>query len=202
MFGIGGDSAFLNVAHPFGCSIDTFMVIPGYDPLIANFDLNPDTYPKCLSSDNKTLVITDLSTGATFGGWNFGDGSTSTSPNPTHTYSTANTYNVCVTVTNDCGSDTDCESVTVDMLTGIDEVELGSLLLYPNPSDGTFNLELSDYEGSANINVLDMTGRVVFTSIETAAKAQLSLNQLSSGTYGLIVRGENGKTAMSRLIKN
>jgi hypothetical protein len=47
-----------------------------------------------------------------------------------------------------------------------------------------------------------MTGRVVFASMETAAEAQLNLNQLSSGTYGLIVRGENGKTAISRLIKN
>ena len=126
--------------------------------------------------------------------YDFGDGSTSTSPNPTHTYSTANTYNVCVTVTNDCGSDTDCESVTVDVLTGITEATLGSLLLYPNPSDGTFNLEISDHEGLANINVLDMAGRVVFTqtvSMTSNFKKTFSLN-VAEGTYVLQLQTARG----------
>jgi len=45
--------------------------------------------------------------------WDFGDGNTSTQNSPSHTYSTNGTYQVCLTITNGCGSDTYCESVTV-----------------------------------------------------------------------------------------
>ncbi|MDH3974847.1 MAG: PKD domain-containing protein [Deltaproteobacteria bacterium] len=36
--------------------------------------------------------------------WNFGDGTTGTGPNPTHTYTTAGTYNVSLTVTDNNGA--------------------------------------------------------------------------------------------------
>lgn len=46
--------------------------------------------------------------------WNFGDGSSFVSdPNPQHVYSQAGTYEVCLTVENDCGSNTGCQTVEV-----------------------------------------------------------------------------------------
>ncbi len=46
--------------------------------------------------------------------WDFGDGSPlGTGSNPTHTYAMAGTYNVCTYITNTCGTDTLCTSVTV-----------------------------------------------------------------------------------------
>lgn len=45
--------------------------------------------------------------------WNFGDGSTSSSTNPSHTYTMNGTYNVCLTVTNVAGNDSECKSVTI-----------------------------------------------------------------------------------------
>ncbi|MEM7344154.1 MAG: PKD domain-containing protein [Chloroflexota bacterium] len=47
--------------------------------------------------------------------WDFGDGSsTSTDKDPTHTYSTAGTYNVTLTVSNDCGPATAIGTVVVE----------------------------------------------------------------------------------------
>lgn len=57
--------------------------------------------------DGSPVSFTDLSTIST--GtitdwlWDFGDGQTSSTQNPTHTYSTANTYNVTLTITSNSG---------------------------------------------------------------------------------------------------
>jgi PKD repeat protein len=45
--------------------------------------------------------------------WNFGDGGTSSSANPSHSFPGPGNYNVCLTVSNDCGSDAICKNVLV-----------------------------------------------------------------------------------------
>lgn len=56
----------------------------------------------------------DLSTqGATSWLWDFGDGATSTLQSPSHTYMLPGTYNVCLTATSICGSDSICQNITV-----------------------------------------------------------------------------------------
>ncbi len=45
--------------------------------------------------------------------WNFGDGGTSVLANPVHTYATPGTYDVVLTVTNDCGNSTKTRSVVI-----------------------------------------------------------------------------------------
>ena len=37
--------------------------------------------------------------------WEFGDNQTASTANPSHEYQQSGTYQVCLTVTNDCGSD-------------------------------------------------------------------------------------------------
>ena len=45
--------------------------------------------------------------------WHFGDGNTSALQNPVHTYSEDSTYLACLVITDSCGVDTFCASVTV-----------------------------------------------------------------------------------------
>lgn len=45
--------------------------------------------------------------------WNFGNGATSTEISPTYTYATDGTYNICLTTTNGCGSDVNCQVLNV-----------------------------------------------------------------------------------------
>jgi PKD repeat protein len=54
-------------------------------------------------------------TGLTAYSWDFGDGlGTSTAQHPSYTYNVAGFYQVCLTVTDHCGSDTYCESINVN----------------------------------------------------------------------------------------
>ncbi len=57
----------------------------------------------------------DMSTGAIDNWfWDFGDGNNSTSQSPSYTYAAPGFYNVCLIVSNSCGSaDTICQTVTV-----------------------------------------------------------------------------------------
>jgi len=59
----------------------------------------------------------DCSTGnPTSWNWNFGDGGTSPQQNPSHTYQNAGTYTVSLTVSNQCGSDTETKTNYITIL--------------------------------------------------------------------------------------
>jgi PKD repeat protein len=65
------------------------------------------------SSAGFTATFTNSSTGTNNSySWDFGDGNSSTQQNPVYTYTSPGTYQVCLTVTNACGTDSTCMSVT------------------------------------------------------------------------------------------
>ena len=70
-------------------------------PPVANFTASPTSGQAPLS-----VQFTDLSTGIIdTWAWTFGDGETSSLQNPSHTYTSAGTYSVTLTVTNEGGDD-------------------------------------------------------------------------------------------------
>jgi PKD repeat protein len=68
-------------------------------------------------TSNGTYAFTDLSTNSPNQWlWDFGDGNTSTEQNPDHTYATPGTYEICLTVTNNAGSVTTCQTIAVVLI--------------------------------------------------------------------------------------
>ncbi len=77
---------------------------------------NEGSLPNAGYTYNNNVLTVDFSnnsTGASSFSWDFGDGNISTQMNPTHTYGANGNYNACLTVTNSCGSDQYCESISV-----------------------------------------------------------------------------------------
>ncbi|MCB9324737.1 MAG: T9SS type A sorting domain-containing protein [Lewinellaceae bacterium] len=68
-----------------------------------------------------TATFTNLSAAGSYL-WTFGDGTSSTQTAPTHQYLSSGSYQVCLTVTNSCGSATYCE--TIGVASGFDAVIL------------------------------------------------------------------------------
>lgn len=64
---------------------------------------------------NKEVKLTDSSsvTGSADYYWSFGDGFYSDLQNPTHIYQDYGIYNICLTITDSCGTDTLCQQVKV-----------------------------------------------------------------------------------------
>jgi len=69
---------------------------------------------------NQPVQFMDTSTGnAHTYSWNFGDGGTSNFANPTHSYASIGVYTVTLTVSNDCGSDTETKTSFISVTTGL-----------------------------------------------------------------------------------
>ena len=78
---------------------------------------------------------------------------------------------------------------------GVDAVEesVSNIFVYPNPSNGTFNLNLG--EGQWNVEVYDITGRKVYENC-MEGRSVLDLGQCQKGVYFLKATGERrGVTA-------
>lgn len=61
--------------------------------------------------------------------------------------------------------------------------------IYPNPSNGIFNIRMAQYSGKANLQVVDMNGRIVYNETEDNFSVEKSINLggLQKGVYILKV---------------
>ena len=134
--------------------------------------------------------------------WDFGDGNTSTMQNPNHTYATGGTYEVCLTVTNTCSSDTYCDSVTVAPNTsGLSENWKENLMVYPNPAESVVNIQNLP-EGELILEMRNLLGQVVYRStIESATQTEISVSRLASGHYNLMIQSKSDVTIKHLVVK-
>ncbi len=79
--------------------------------------------------------------------------------------------------------------------TEIREERAGDLTVYPNPASNELNVRLSNQmNGPAEIQMLDVSGRVVYQSSFAATGAELmtfDLHGLQSGTYSVVLNTPN-----------
>ena len=109
----GTFSACLTAANE--CSSETVCMDITVDPPVCD----PPT--ACFTADPASgeapldVAFSDCSEDGVSWMWDFGDGSTSGDRNPNHTYAVDGTYQVCLTVTNDCGAtDMLCLGIVID----------------------------------------------------------------------------------------
>lgn len=121
-FGDGTTSTATSPTHAY-TSTGVFQVclvassICGADTFCQNVIVScvPPTAGFTSSVTDSIVTLTNTSSlNSTAFTWTFGDGSpASTLTNPTHTYSAPGTYTICLIVSNTCGLDTICNTVTI-----------------------------------------------------------------------------------------
>lgn len=206
-FGDGVFSPVPNATHSYpGCG--TYMVCLTVTDTCGNVDsicqpLTIDIPPVAMYSTTQNSLdvnATDLSTGngLTSWEWSWGDGSpNSTTQNASHTYGADGTFTICLTVTDTCGSDDTCMTVT---LLARPDAMFDAFSVHPNPSTGEFIVEgLTNSSFEAAISVSDVTGRVVWTSATEnyagAFSRRIDLRGMPAGMYlGTIVSGDRKAT--------
>lgn len=75
--------------------------------------------------------------------------------------------------------------------------------IYPNPSNGQFNININQYSGKVNIQIVDLNGREVYTAKNESFDSEKAINlqMLDSGIYVLRISG-NDLNYSQKIIKN
>jgi hypothetical protein len=109
------------------------------------------------------------------------------------------TYSVSVSNVAGC-SNTDEVIVTLQDCAGIEETQIFANI-YPNPTSGMVNIELSLILNNAKIQLVDLQGKILFTNSEfNGQNLMLDLNSLTAGMYLLQIE-QNNQISQFRLIK-
>lgn len=80
----------------------------------------------------------------------------------------------------------------------VKEYEFTKVSVYPNPAHDMLSFNL---ESDAQVNIFDMTGRMVSSMSMTAGQGQYNVANLENGVYFLNIRYNDGKTAVARFVK-
>jgi acid phosphatase type 7 len=153
--------------------------------------------PSFTSTTNANMVNFMNTTGG--GGasyvWNFGDGSpTSMVPTPTHTYAVGGIYEVTLTATNNCGSDSTTIEVTVGANSTGDMPGISRFEVFPNPNDGSFTLvmEGTPQTGLLGLSFFNVLGQCQYQGTADFRMGYLlkefSFSSLATGVYTLQVK--------------
>ncbi|MCB0520928.1 MAG: PKD domain-containing protein [Saprospiraceae bacterium] len=122
--------------------------------------------------------------------WDFGDGgSGSNERNPLHTFPEPGDYYVCLTVTNEYGSDTHCRWVAVDTVGVVGTRETWParrVQILPNPASDYIHLVFDDWKaGSFVFQLSNLTGQAVrhWEVPNSGHGYSLNLSGISNGMY-------------------
>ncbi|PKP27858.1 MAG: hypothetical protein CVU06_00800 [Bacteroidetes bacterium HGW-Bacteroidetes-22] len=166
------------------------------DPPVADFEGTPTTI-----TQGSSVQFTDLSTGnpSTYL-WTFEGGTPSTwntAVPPVITYNSAGVFDVTLVVTNEWGISTELKSDYIDVLVGIDGRESRGFNVYPNPSNGVFNVDL---KSDATLRVYTLLGDVLTVITTDNDSFKLNMSRFEKGMYLLEVEYADGSKHTQRLV--
>lgn len=157
---------------------DTCQIYSNIPLPMANFEFE-------LGMDGLPIEIsfTDLSTDVTTEWlWDFGDGFTSNEnyeQNPVHTFLNAQVYEVCLTATNEAGSNTFCQMIDLTIL-NIEEENKFNVQLQQS---GEW-LHISATTHFDRIELVDLNGKVVYnTTLEANQNQLIDIHYVNKGLY-------------------
>ncbi len=103
-------------------------------------------------------------------------------------------YAVEITVGN-CVDTSACENVTV---VAVDELSKTNVSVYPNPTNGVFNVITSE---QVNITIYNMLGEIVLTNVLNGGTHVLSLNSHPKGVYFVNIQQNESVTTYKMIVK-
>ncbi|WP_161499160.1 T9SS type A sorting domain-containing protein [Flavipsychrobacter stenotrophus] len=208
-YGDGGHGAGLASAHTYiSAGIYTACALTysqcGVDSVCDTITLPCVSAPIASFTSSGSPAVTFTYTGTTAGmdslTWDFGDGLTDTGTAPSHTYTTTDTFHVCVIVYTPCGSDTVCTDVIATGV-GINDPAnaLTHISIYPTPTADLLNI--SGITTTTRYRLFSLTGTTLQDGTLQTGNNTLNVSNLPPGVYLLQFSNDNGARTTARVIK-
>lgn len=96
------------------------------------------------------------------------------------------------------------DNISLDIVNGSNEVEIGGIRLYPNPTSGHFSLYFNKPTSSnASLKIMGLRGEVLKTYTLSIGKIQhdFSIAELPAGAYFLKMEGQDGRIWTDKIVK-
>jgi len=155
--------------------------------------------------NSSTVQFNNQSVNANTYVWNFGDGSPEvSSPNPVHTYSVNGDFTVTLTSEADNCMVSEFQSVSIEILVSVDENEIPSFKITPNPANDFIDIEIGEIEKEELIiKILDLSGSTVIEAkqFNSNNNNRIDVGHLSAGIYFVHVAA-NQQQQIKKLIIN
>ncbi|RZJ68035.1 MAG: T9SS type A sorting domain-containing protein [Flavobacterium sp.] len=148
----------------------------------------PYSQPEMELTYTNGVLVTDATATASSYQWFFNNALIEGATQSTYTPTQVGTYSVIAQFPFGCSSE---QTFSVTELATFEFTKFG-FRVFPNPTNGNFTIE-SDLIGNHKVEIVDLNGRVVFSSIETFSSAgkTIDLPQLTSGMYLLRIGTDN-----------
>ena len=95
-----------------------------------------------------------------------------------------------------------CEEISAPYFVGtigLDEAVLSDITIYPNPSTGQFNLDLTKIQSEVQVVIYDGVGKQVYRGSAKNELVQIDLSGLASGMYHIVLRDAEGASVTKRV---
>jgi len=122
--------------------------------------------------------------------WDFGNGITSTEANPAIELETGK-YTVCLTVTNECGSEIRCQDFIIEGSSAQDIKHVKQFTIYPNPAKESIILNIDLTKNvPVKATMTSINGVQVFSKVyQGSINDTWNLTGIPSGTYSISIEG-------------
>jgi PKD repeat protein len=115
--------------------------------------------------------------------WSFGDGQTSTAQSPLHQYDAAGVYQVCLTVSNQYGSDTYCRTLYLGVSSTENPVQESQVMVFPNPFSQQLVVYLGETHHSPVFLLYNAAGQLVHKGPLATGINEIQATGLNKGMY-------------------
>ena len=143
--------------------------------------------------DDGVVQFTDESTNdPTSWSWDFGDGNTSDEQNPEHTYAESGDYTVCLTATNEAGSNEGCTPLTITITSVARLADGRRLTAFPNPAADRLTFTLERGRERLQLLLTNVLGQVQYEGF-LQDRQPIDVSAWAPGNYFYQVRSMEGE---------
>jgi hypothetical protein len=173
-----------------GCNTTTAPILVGpISAPVADFSYN--------QISNYEVVFTNNSIGNTSNKWLM-DNQVLTQASPIYDFPYNDFFQVTLIIENACGSDTITKLIQVIKQLGFEDIKTNNFTIYPNPAVSFFQLK-SKFNDIESIEIFDAIGKLVVVESKLKTNQPISIKNLTSGIYTVVVN-INGKKEVEKLV--